>query len=1098
MTLQSFINDPEPAGADRALESILSEIAVLADQFSRHAQESARIRTAAQMKRAAVEAEIRNEAEAIAGSTVGEGFRLELAHAFPEFLFPRENIPAPTTLHEAHEILTAVRDAVRRDVNRIEAARAHWEAKNWFARRREVRPEIPAELWRRVQLLQSTNIALPQLRERHIEEGIASLRRFNDEASASIASRLAAVEEVLWAGAERLRVAEQHAGLAASAWEDPRWETAPIATTVSNVLRLGDFRLDHPMRTVVERAPVLVDFPFTAGIAIQSEVQDQSHAVSLARSLVLRILAAVPPGKARFVFVDPQAVGQSVAEFRHLAEFDSQIVDVKTWTSEREITARLDELSAHLEIVISNYLRGQFSTIDEYNAYAGEVAEPYRILVVFDYPEAFTERSARQLLSIIENGPRCGVHTILVADPNREQPRDMPRERLIHAMLRLRLHGELASLTLPAHAEPVQCVVIPDQAPSLMMSPDGQARSPLAQLLLDVGDQARGSHDEDVTLERLLPIVNRLISGGRSTQMPALPADAESLDASRPESWWSGSTAASATAIIGRAGAQDVAAMYLSSTEIAGGAIMVGLPRSGKSTALHAAITSLAMVYPPEELDLYLVDSKHGVEFKVYEDLPHARLVSINSEREFAVSVLESLQGEIAARAKIMKERTAGRANITEFRNATGERMSRIVLVMDEFHEVFEEDDALGAAAFRAFSDIVREGPFAGVHVIVASQTLSSMPAMDRSTLSLLPIRLAFMCNEIDADLVMGDSNREVRALNRQGVGILNPVRGEPAHNKLFRGLYIPYDERDLILRQLVRKGADEGFSRHPRVFDGDNFAVRPTQSPAPGRHVRFGIGEPLGLQEREQIALRRARGANILVLGHDAAEDSADASVSAIVHSILVDAGRQGVDARLVDFLGEEATDDDGLEVADLCDHVGARYRRASALAETLAGLTEELARRRAVAEYVAPGAILILVGVQRADDLVAPAYDLGIADTLELDLVGDDGAAAGVLLAELLRDGPEFGIHVVVLADTLGSLTRRLGDDALQSFDWRIAGRSASQQDVATITDSFREAEIRNHQLLIVDRGRGRSKRVRAYPPFTSESFAATKELT
>ncbi|MGH3279533.1 MAG: hypothetical protein ACRDNW_10395 [Trebonia sp.] len=49
--------------------------------------------------------------------------------------------------------------------------------------------------------------------------------------------------------------------------------------------------------------------------------------------------------------IDPVAVGQSVADFRHLSEYDSRLMDEKTWTSERDIERVLDELSDHLEVV---------------------------------------------------------------------------------------------------------------------------------------------------------------------------------------------------------------------------------------------------------------------------------------------------------------------------------------------------------------------------------------------------------------------------------------------------------------------------------------------------------------------------------------------------------------------------------------------------------------------------------------------------------------------------------------------------------------------------------------------------------------------------
>ena len=45
---------------------------------------------------------------------------------------------------------------------------------------------------------------------------------------------------------------------------------------------------------------------------------------------------------------------------------------------------------------------------------------------------------------------------------------------------------------------------------------------------------------------------------------------------------------------------------------------IVGPSGSGKSTLLHALITNAALMYSPDEIELYLIDFKKGVEFKVY------------------------------------------------------------------------------------------------------------------------------------------------------------------------------------------------------------------------------------------------------------------------------------------------------------------------------------------------------------------------------------------------------------------------------------------------------------------------------------------------
>ena len=69
-----------------------------------------------------------------------------------------------------------------------------------------------------------------------------------------------------------------------------------------------------------------------------------------------------------------------------------------------------------MENVIQKYLRNEFETIEEYNADAGEVAEPFRVLVVANFPTNFNESAARRLVSIVSSGARCGVYALISLD----------------------------------------------------------------------------------------------------------------------------------------------------------------------------------------------------------------------------------------------------------------------------------------------------------------------------------------------------------------------------------------------------------------------------------------------------------------------------------------------------------------------------------------------------------------------------------------------------------------------------------------------------------------------------------------------------------
>ena len=78
-----------------------------------------------------------------------------------------------------------------------------------------------------------------------------------------------------------------------------------------------------------------------------------------------------------------------------------------------------------METVLQKYLRNEFATIDEYNEAAGEVAEPFQVLVAANFPTNFTEAAARKLISIGTSGPRCGIYTLLSVDKKQRLPNDI-------------------------------------------------------------------------------------------------------------------------------------------------------------------------------------------------------------------------------------------------------------------------------------------------------------------------------------------------------------------------------------------------------------------------------------------------------------------------------------------------------------------------------------------------------------------------------------------------------------------------------------------------------------------------------------------------
>jgi hypothetical protein len=250
-----------------------------------------------------------------------------------------------------------------------------------------------------------------------------------------------------------------------------------------------------------------------------------------------------------------------------------------------------------MESIIQKFLRNEFRTIGEYNDQAGEVAEPFRFLVVANFPTNFSESAARRLVSIASTGARCGVHTLVTVDAFKPMPPNFAMRDL--AAVCECLNWEDGRFLWKGPFEEYPLVL--DAPPSPELS---------TRILREVGERARDFGKVEVPFSKIAPPENE---------------------------WWTGSTSKGINVALGPAGATKLQHLKLGSGT-SQHVLVAGKTGSGKSTLLHALITNLALCYNPDEVELYLIDFKKGVEFKTYatHELPHARVVAIESEREFA------------------------------------------------------------------------------------------------------------------------------------------------------------------------------------------------------------------------------------------------------------------------------------------------------------------------------------------------------------------------------------------------------------------------------------------------------------------------------
>jgi DNA segregation ATPase FtsK/SpoIIIE, S-DNA-T family len=820
-------------------------------------------------------------------------------------------------------------------------------------------------------------------------------------------------------------------------WNAPAWSQWHPSAVVPPAMRFGEFDVTLPAKPRDSRLPqppakvtlpALLPFPQRCSAVWHADGSGRAAAANALLATSLRFLTSLPPGKVRLTIIDPVGLGENFAALMHLADHDPQLVGARIWTEPMQIEKRLADTTAHMENVIQKYLRSQYASIEEYNEQAGEVAEPYRVIVVANFPANFTVEAARRLERIAASGASCGVYTLVSYDPALPLPQDFEIADLERASLNLRWDRDrFVWQDSDFAAWPLRLDTPP-------------ANDTFMAALSQVGQAAKDANRVEVDFTFIAPPT---------------------------EKYWTSDSRGGIDVPLGRAGATKRQHLQLGKGT-AQHALVAGKTGSGKSTLLHALITNLALHYGPDEIELYLMDFKKGVEFKTYatHKLPHARVIAVESEREFGLSVLQRLDTELKRRGDLFRK--AGVQDIKGYREQSspgetdGLSMPRIMLIVDEFQEFFVEDDRVAQEAALLLDRLVRQGRAFGLHVLLGSQTLGGAYSLARSTIDQMAVRIALQCSEADAGLILSKDNNAARLLSRPGEAIYNDANGLIEGNDIFQVCWLPDERREKYLASAAGLAAQRHFRppAPPVVFEGNVPSDLAAQSrlkemldrPAaviPPRELVCWLGDAMAIKEPTAAVFRRQSASNLLILGQQPEPARALFVAAAVATLAQTPQASDDVIPRVLILDGTPADDPHvGYFQQALGEMPGIRIVGVREVNDALTDLSAEFDRRQADPGVLAPPVLLCVYGMHRHKDLRKPDDDFGFGKS-----AGEPTPAQR--FATLMREGPSSGIHTVAWCDTLLNLQRAVERAALREFEMKVIFQM-SANDSSTLIDS------------------------------------------
>ncbi|MFP5997119.1 FtsK/SpoIIIE domain-containing protein [Helicobacter pylori] len=291
--------------------------------------------------------------------------------------------------------------------------------------------------------------------------------------------------------------------------------------------------------------------------------------------------------------------------------------------------------------------------------------------------------------------------------------------------------------------------------------------------------------------------------------------------------------------------------------------LICGRSGSGKSNFLHVLIQNLAFYYDPDEVQLFLLDYKEGVEFNAYTDpiLEHARLVGVASSVGFGVSFLSWLCGEMEKRSNLFKQFNV--KDLSDYRKH--EKMPRLIVVIDEFQVLFSDKSTqMKGSVERFLNTLLKKGRSYGVHLVLATQTMRG-GEIDSSIKAQIANRIALPMDAEDSTKILDD---DVACELVRPEGIFNNNGG---HKKYHTKMSIPKAPDDFTA--FIKKIHGEFNQRNlapieHKIYNGETALKMPNILKA--NEMRLHLGKKVDYEQKDLIVEFESNESHLLVVSQD------------------------------------------------------------------------------------------------------------------------------------------------------------------------------------------------------------------------------------
>ena len=584
----------------------------------------------------------------------------------------------------------------------------------------------------------------------------------------------------------------------------------------------GRFKIVH--NNLNERfIPNVIPFPLDK--ALYSYSEDGIYYIYL---YILRALQISPLNKIEFLFIDTKTLGKSFNFIRPILN-NNFIYKQRILTYVDEIETALKEMADYLENLLQKQLSG-VRDWKEYNQKNPNTLLPLKVLIINSFPEQLSVNSLLYLSRIVKFGTIAGINSFILMNSIEESNKAL--KKIEEIILENAINIENIDSLLSYNFKALKLTNELEQLPSA------------------------------INIKAFLENINQ-------AYMKSSTIKGE-IDSFWNESdFWKNSSIHGINVPIGWHSKENIINFEIGFEHSEHHTLIGGRSGSGKSNLVNVIIQNIAFLYSPDEVELFLLDYKDGVEFNSYTQpyLTHASLIAVNSNVSYGVSFLKYILDEKNRRSELFKQ--AKCKDFKEYREKTKNKLSRIVIVIDEFQTLFTTKDKMQVE--QIFAEILRKGRSFGIHLILSTQTLSGVDVGSMSQLkSQIGNRIALAMGHEESMAFLSMNNEAAVKLKGKPEAIYNNRAGNIEGNKK---VFVPFASREKM-EILLEKIEQKHSKTNPKIYDGDMLPKIPNEKDFSNNTLSLLLGKEQNFKENDfKINFSKEYGASLLISGKNKKE---------------------------------------------------------------------------------------------------------------------------------------------------------------------------------------------------------------------------------